>query len=589
MISFALVSCISEKKIVFEGLKNEYVYCIEVVEKKTSIQYQMHPMCFVDETIVRGVDWNKVTFVSGRGLYYSPREKCFGFTDTMGRMVTMPVFDEVVFDNKTNEKGLFPVRINAAWGVIDTSGGALLSCAFDEQTAINYCLEFSPGWYGEYVVVEGRYGKMGISERSGKMITRPNDWLFDYRGMDQYGLFEAMSLNKDGDFYINKRGKMIMPPKEGDEISLFSLNLSLLKRGTKYGFVNNDGKVVVEPKYDWVDGEFRKQPYHKNLIKVREGDKYGLVNDSTGCEIVAPRFLDIDLGNERLIPVILEADEISPAAHGCLNDKGKEVIQPIYSGLIFTCMSDDRLVAKRGDRMGVIDSRDGIVLDFVYDSVSESLDLEEWINGIQLVSRYRSFFNAWRGDTVFYIGADGKQFPAEDTVLYVWDSVEGWGYREDVMAFRRQMSYVPIMSRYSWTEQRKNWIGVSFANPFGVFNSTIMLMYGHYSENGTLNLELGVGYRLSNELGEGWTFSAGYNIWRCLSAGCMMYKGNYFSGDYSGIVAVPYLEIRPLWFWENIKYSASITIMAAYDIPFGSLNTMYKGGLRIGCGMSYEL
>ncbi len=600
LVLFALTSCFSESRIVMQDSASEYVvfyesvYGIELVNEPFHTSWRTHPMVVgSDGRIEKGKSWDEISFINGRGVYYSLREERYGLMDTTGRLVTAPVFNDVKLDEEFATKGLFPVQINDAWGVIDTNGRFLLSCAFNDETAVSYCQEFSPGYYGECVIVECDDGRMGISERNGKAMARPMGWHLDNDGMDRYGLVEAYRWSeKDGEdemVYINKRGKKIVPPKEGDEISRFSRNLSLLKRGSKYGFINNDGKVVVEPKYDGVDGGYRWQQIYKNLIKVREGDKYGLVDDSLGREVVAPRFEYIDLEDERAVLVRLGAEEGSAPLHGCLNERGVEVIEPVYSSLRFTFMSDDRLEARRGDRMGVIDSRGGVIVDFVYDSVSESQDVEGWSDGLPYVSRYRGFFNAWRGDTVFYIGADGKEFPASDTVLYAWDSA-GRSNSEDVAVLRPSMPYVPALSRYTWVEHSKNWINVSFSNIVDGVNGMIMLKYGHYNESGFMNLDLGVGYRVSNDLGKGWVFSAGYNIWRFLSAGCMVYKGENLDTSQSGYVAAPYVEVRPLWWiWSNVKNWICLTIKGAYDIPLGSFGTAYGGGFRLGFGVSYVL
>jgi hypothetical protein len=152
------------------------------------------------------------------------------------------------------------------------------------------------------------------------------------------------------------------------------------------------------------------------------------------------------------------------------------------------------------------------------------------------------------------------------------------------------MTYVPALSRYTWVEHSKNWINVSFSNIVDGVNGMIMLKYGHYNESGFMNLDLGVGYRVSNDLGKGWVFSAGYNIWRFLSAGCMVYKGENLDMSQSGYVAAPYVEVRPLWWiWSNVKNRICLTIKGAYDIPLGSFGTAYGGGFRLGFGVSYVL
>ena len=61
-------------------------------------------------------------------------------------------------------------------------------------------------------------------------------------------------------------------------------SLYKFKKGSKEGFINGTGNVVVSPIYDDVDD------FSENYAKVKIGSKYGYIN-SNGEEVIAIKYL----------------------------------------------------------------------------------------------------------------------------------------------------------------------------------------------------------------------------------------------------------------------------------------------------------
>ncbi len=69
-------------------------------------------------------------------------------------------------------------------------------------------------------------------------------------------------------------------------------NLQIFEKDGLFGFMKN-GKVVIEPKYDWAFS------FYKNLASVKKGNKWGFINKSN--EIIIPFQYDyVDYFNDGL-------------------------------------------------------------------------------------------------------------------------------------------------------------------------------------------------------------------------------------------------------------------------------------------------
>ncbi|SFL86982.1 WG containing repeat-containing protein [Paenibacillus sp. 1_12] len=85
--------------------------------------------------------------------------------------------------------------------------------------------------------------------------------------------------------------RFIIKPFEVDYAGDFIEGRAMIKKGGKWGFINNKGITVVEPKYDSV------RNFKEGMAVVENDKKFGVI-DKNGGEVVAPQYFSIQDFNE---------------------------------------------------------------------------------------------------------------------------------------------------------------------------------------------------------------------------------------------------------------------------------------------------
>jgi hypothetical protein len=129
--------------------------------------------------------------------------------------------------------------------------------------------------------------------------------------------------------------------------------LSTFVKDGRYGLVDSDGKVVVDPIYDVID-----QQYH-GLRVVRLNGLWGVMNDR-GKLIVKCKYNYLsDFEGDGYAQVRQDGK------YGFINEKGKLVVPCLYD---YTWFFHEGLVCvQKGDKWGFIDERNRTVIPFDYD------------------------------------------------------------------------------------------------------------------------------------------------------------------------------------------------------------------------------
>jgi hypothetical protein len=96
----------------------------------------------------------------------------------------------------------------------------------------------------------------------------------------QLAPFYSADNNKYG--YKDEKGKVIIEPKY-DLAYSFDEGLAAFRLNGKYGYVDERGREVVPPKYD------NTWKFIGGFATVKLGDKYGFI-DKTGKEVVPPMY-----------------------------------------------------------------------------------------------------------------------------------------------------------------------------------------------------------------------------------------------------------------------------------------------------------
>jgi hypothetical protein len=119
--------------------------------------------------------------------------------------------------------------------------------------------------------------RMQISDISG---TYPTDAMTCGRGFSN-GRAKIMVGGKIG--FIDAKGMLVIKA-DLKEAGRFSENLAPFEsKNGKWGYISLDGKIAIEPNYDWA------LSFREGLALVNVGEKWGFI-DSTGKIIIEPQF-----------------------------------------------------------------------------------------------------------------------------------------------------------------------------------------------------------------------------------------------------------------------------------------------------------
>lgn len=101
---------------------------------------------------------------------------------------------------------------------------------------------------------------------------------------------------KNGEWgYSDTLGKIICEPKF-DSVSLFEVwhnTHAIIKKGNKYGIIDKDFNLVVEPKYKYLKGTNCCPKENLNFFQVGNGRKWG-VDAASGKRVIPIKYDDID-------------------------------------------------------------------------------------------------------------------------------------------------------------------------------------------------------------------------------------------------------------------------------------------------------
>lgn len=269
-------------------------------------------------------------------------DRKYGLTDFNGDVIVKPMYDNIEDFDKVNQKNVAKVRFEEKYGLIDDKGNIIFEPVYDEieinennENAIvikdrkygvvnldkeeiipcvyNHINSFSPdetnykfyevendGKYGlisdeNQIIIPFNYNKylkflspvlFGAEKENGRLDIYSSDGkkLFDREFKDIKFIGENLILCDD--ILINKEGKILYKevriPDHLPFINLTGNYLINISLNNVYGYINNEGKIKIEPQFSFAT------PFHNGfaLVKTKE-DKMGVI-DQTGKFIIDP-------------------------------------------------------------------------------------------------------------------------------------------------------------------------------------------------------------------------------------------------------------------------------------------------------------
>jgi hypothetical protein len=143
----------------------------------------------------------------------------------------------------------------------------------------------------------GKEGRWGFIDANGKVVIEPR-----FRRAYDFEDGLAWVQTDKGVVYINAEGKAVFAPPDHARMRQFSEGLAAFELKDKWGFLNRQGKVIVQPKYDDVS-RFSEGLAAVNVGAIsigfprpdtRRGGRWGFI-DKMGRLVVPIRFDWVDL------------------------------------------------------------------------------------------------------------------------------------------------------------------------------------------------------------------------------------------------------------------------------------------------------
>lgn len=213
---------------------------------------------------LREVDWVEVYF-EDMARYYTieNRKKRYGFASLTGEKIVHPIY----YDATRFSEGVAAVKgVDGKWGYIDKTGTVVLPAQFDDAAI----------FVNEHAVVS-QGGKWGIIDKIGEYALEPR---FDYMVTDGE-LFMACSDEKWGWCDIN--GNWLVAPQYEKILPFNKADLAPVLIKGKWAYVDKDGDIAVKRQFD------EAYPFVDDLALVKIGDYYGFIN-AEGRYVINPQY-----------------------------------------------------------------------------------------------------------------------------------------------------------------------------------------------------------------------------------------------------------------------------------------------------------
>ena len=371
-------------------------------------------------------------------LKYKKSDK-YGLIDYKGNKITEPEYDSI--QSLKNRPGELLVKKSGKYGVININGEIKLEIKYDGIIGDEFYSEkYGYGQTGYIISEKTKNGNMyGYIDYLGEQYLDTEfeslSRVVEYSGEEVY--LVAMQNGKQG---VYKNDKLIIDQKYQGIIYSKDSNLFAVKRNSKYGIFNKDGKEILEVKYtgynfagDYISVELKdkKELYDVNGNKVTnlkyesvEGTEIEgcyIVEDENGLYSILTRS-DVIEGRYTYITYAFNNNFIfkdEKGYYGILDLYAGIIIEPTYT---FMMVIDGTTAIEAVSQTGEVD----IYSDNIEKTATISNAILENIN-----SEYVVIYSMQ--DRV-YIDKTGKIVDAKtalgEKTLYAYKTGGKWGYKD---------------------------------------------------------------------------------------------------------------------------------------------------------------
>lgn len=257
-------------------------------------------ICSLEGKMIHPLEFDKIKSTNSSVLVGYKGKTVYLLTAT-GSSIAL---DASIVEVRNFSEGLAPfVNSTKKMGFIDQQGKIVVEAAY-----------FSVGYFSAGLAwVKPEEKKVGFIDKTGKIVINA-----DYTMAKDFDATAKRTLVSKGevDLYLTTTGEEIKV-EGATKLGNFENGFAYAFKGEKVGFVNSDGKWVVEPIYTKV------HHFHDGLAQVRLGTVWGFV-DAQGKEVIAPQFDDLGDFKNGFAPAK------KGAVWGIIDKTGKFVVEPQY-------------------------------------------------------------------------------------------------------------------------------------------------------------------------------------------------------------------------------------------------------------------
>lgn len=289
----------------------------------------------------------------------------WGFIDVDGNIVVEPKYGSD-FDAPFYKNGLARLFSpeKEAWGYLDKSGNVAIDFKFytntpfyDEVAAI-----YTPGSASDATT----YARWSIINKSGEVIC--DDMQNHHSYSTQFVEGRARISKEFGYGYVNTKGEIVIPNKYED-IRDFSEGLAAVMLNGKWGFIDKDGNIKVDFKFSNEPKSFS----NGRTFVLGTDFKFGII-DTEGKVIVDPKYKQVFPFNEGLA-VVSEMDKSFQETFFIIDLNGKVVKEFKKAGndkfSLISGFSEGLAIINKGygQERGFVDNKGKTIIDYQFRNI----------------------------------------------------------------------------------------------------------------------------------------------------------------------------------------------------------------------------
>lgn len=242
---------------------------------------------------------------------------------------------------------LIPVKIGENYEYVNIKGEIVINPQFSEASIFRNGIAL--------VKTSGENSKWGFIDTDGKFIINPI-----YKSATVFSEDLAWVVSENGaPSAINKKGEVKFILKDAEDVRIFKNGLAAFSKvdstQNKWGFVNKDGKVVINTQFNEASN------FNESKCAIKNKDnKWGFI-DEDGKIIINCQF-DSAYDFENKTAVVYLKDKA-----GVIDENGKFIINPQYSNMQ---QDGDMYLFMQDDKYGWCDSKGKIIINPQFESAT---------------------------------------------------------------------------------------------------------------------------------------------------------------------------------------------------------------------------